>query len=168
MMGMKFARLPGKEHCLFPYEGRPESVFPNVWHPDFEKWCEEFALLNCSQHRDDPKLVGYYIDNELQWKKIPELRPEEDDFLQKTAERYFLVTTAAIRRADPNHMVMGCRFAGMSGAPKEVYAEAGKVCEVVSFNNYPYADIDRDSVSIYTGYEVKREIDEIAEELKGE
>ena len=156
MMGMKFARLPGKEHCLFPYEGRPESVYPNVWHPDFGKWCEEFARENCAALKDDPKLVGYYIDNELQWKKIPTLKPDDREFLGKTAERYFSVTASAIRKADPNHMIMGCRFAGMSGAEKEVYAIAGKYCEVVSFNNYPWADINCNFVNIYTGYEVKR------------
>ena len=152
LMGQKFSSLPGRDHSLSPYEGRPVSAFPNVWHPDFEKWCDDFAAANCAKEKDDSQLVGYYIDNELKWNGVAALRPDEKDFLQRTAERYFAVTTSAIRKADPNHMVMGCRFAGMSGAPKEVYAEAGKTCEIVSFNNYPRANIDRNLVTINTGY----------------
>ena len=38
------------------------------------------------------------------------------DFLKLIAERYFSITSGAIRDADPNHMVMGARFAGTGGA----------------------------------------------------
>ena len=51
------------------------------------------------------------------------------------AERYFQITTAAIKAADPNHLTLGARFAG--DAPQEVVAAAGKFCDVVSFNCYP-------------------------------
>lgn len=33
------------------------------------------------------------------------------------ARRYFTATAAAVRAADPNHLVLGCRFAGLAGAP---------------------------------------------------
>ncbi len=37
------------------------------------------------------------------------------------ARRYFTATGAAVRAADPNHLVLGCRFAGIAGA--QVLAE---------------------------------------------
>ena len=67
-------------------------------------------------------------------------------FLDLAAERYFSVTTGAIRRHDPNHLILGCRFAGLDGAPLAVWKAAGRFCDVVTFNCYPWADIDRNIV----------------------
>ncbi|MCX7008002.1 MAG: hypothetical protein NTY53_12275 [Kiritimatiellaeota bacterium] len=56
------------------------------------------------------------------------------------AEKYFSVCAAAIRRHDPNHMLFGCRFAG--SAP-DVWDIAGKYCDVVTVNIYPFIDVER-------------------------
>lgn len=61
-------------------------------------------------------------------------------FLGRIAERYFAVTAAAIRRADPNHLVLGCRFAGTFGAHPVVWEAAGRHCDVVTVNQYPTVD----------------------------
>jgi hypothetical protein len=50
------------------------------------------------------------------------------------ADRYFLLCTEAIRRHDPNHLVLGSRFAG--NAPVPVIKACGKYCDVVSINHY--------------------------------
>ena len=50
------------------------------------------------------------------------------------AERYFALTTAAIKAADPNHLVLGCRFA--VPPPKAVIEAAGRHLDVISFNCY--------------------------------
>ena len=69
-------------------------------------------------------------------------------FLLEIARRYFKTTSEAVRAADPNHLVMGCRFAGLNGAgDDEVWNIAGEYCDVVSFNCYPMTDIDRNTVS---------------------
>ena len=39
--------------------------FPNVFSPDWEASCDKIAHLMCAPHRDDPWLVGYTFDNEL-------------------------------------------------------------------------------------------------------
>ena len=41
--------------------------FPNVFHPKFQLYCEKVARRMCSPHKDDPWLLGYFIDNELEW-----------------------------------------------------------------------------------------------------
>ena len=64
-------------------------------------------------------------------------------FLRHFARTYFEVATAAIRRHDPNHLILGCRFAGLQGAHPVVWEECGRFCDVVSFNCYPWADLDR-------------------------
>ena len=74
------------------------------------------------------------------------------EFLRRAAERYFASACAAIRSVDPNHLVLGARFAGLGGANPEVWRVAGRYCDLVTFNCYPWADLDRDLVlsDVYT------------------
>ena len=67
-------------------------------------------------------------------------------FLELVAERYFSVTAKAIRDADPNHIVMGARFAGTWGTAPIVWEVSGRHCEIVTFNFYPMADLDENRV----------------------
>ncbi len=75
----------------------------------------------------------------------PELKKE---FLLFAARRYFQVTSQAIREADPKHLVLGCRFAGLYNASEAVWRAAGESCEIVTVNVYPWCDLD--SGAIYT------------------
>ena len=175
--------------------------FPDVFSPRWAAHCDRQARLLCAPQRDDPWLVGYFIDNELEWlgkswqpgglvteaMKLPpdrlakralvdllrrrygdirrfnrawgvqlagfadleagrELSPhtaaalrDSREFVRMAAERYFRVAAAAIRRHDPHHLVLGCRFAGT--AP-EVWDLAGRYCDVVSVNCYRSLDLD--------------------------
>ena len=56
------------------------------------------------------------------------------DFLRDYARAYFKTCREAIRAADPNHLILGCRFAGY--APQEVVEAIGEFVDLVSFNNY--------------------------------
>ena len=161
---------------------KPCSALPNVFHPDFAAACEWRARERCAPFKDDPWLVGWFIDNELAWwgtskriestgvyalvSKLPEThsarkvldaflaerglavgpdvpRQAKVDFLRLYARTYYEKTSAAIRKADPNHMVLGSRYAGLNGAAPVVWEEAGRYCDVVTFNCYPWADLDR-------------------------
>jgi len=57
-----------------------------------------------------------------------------DAFLALLAERYFEMTTAAIKAADPCHLVLGCRFA--YPPPAAVIDAAARHVDVISFNCY--------------------------------
>jgi len=61
-------------------------------------------------------------------------------FLALIAERYFSVAAKALREADPDHLVLGCRFAG--SVPEPVLAAAGKYNDVFTFNTYPHVDFE--------------------------
>jgi hypothetical protein len=211
-----------EEYYITPNEHRPCSGFPNVFHPDFEAWCQYSARINCAPNKDDPWLFGYFIDNELAWwgrgalgtglfdavmKKAPthtaktalrdflaaranndvavfnkcwgtaiksfddvltltdlpqktaEQEAAKEAFLRLAAERYFSVSAAAIRKADPNHLVMGARFAGVGGAHPIVWETAGKYCDLVTFNVYPWADIDEGVVYMNKGRSGERAAD---------
>ena len=129
-MGQRFCQL-GADHELSHFKGVPGTAFPNVRHPDWPKFCDERAAKLCAAQRDNPHLFGYFFDNELNWRG----RSREE------ASLYFSTIAAAVRRHDPNHMVLGCRFAGMGG-DRIVWEEAGKSCDALTFNRYPWADID--------------------------
>lgn len=178
--------------------------FPNVFHPKWEAYCDRRARTLCGPNRGDPWLLGYFLDNELEWygkshtewglfddamKKEPDhsakvalvaflrdrygtvarfnqawgthlssfasilrrhsldgprqerVRADKKDFVRLCAEKYFKACAEAIRKNDPNHMVLGCRFAG--GAPAQIWDIAGKYCDIVSFNYYGRVDLDR-------------------------
>lgn len=62
------------------------------------------------------------------------LKKDEDDFLEQTAGMYFRVCQEEIRKQDPNHLILGCRFAGQ--APKPVLRALRNYVDVVTFNTY--------------------------------
>jgi hypothetical protein len=63
-----------------------------------------------------------------------------DGFLAEIAERYFGVAAKAMREVDPEHLVLGCRFAGR--APQPALAAVGKHNDVFTFNTYPRVDFE--------------------------
>lgn len=65
-----------------------------------------------------------------------ELIALESDFLRRVAVRYFKVCADAIRRHDPNHAILGCRY--NANAAKEVAESMGDCVDVISFNDYSY------------------------------
>ena len=173
------------DYEILPCDGGPCTAFPNVFSPKFEAYCRYVAKNRCAPNKDDPWLIGYYIDNELAWwgdarkfrappsrglfdacaKKpaghsarialekflkergiaSPEAASEEvtREFIRLIARRYFEITSRAIREADPNHLVLGCRFAGLRSSDPVVWEECGRYCDVVSANTYPMVDLDR-------------------------
>lgn len=99
-------------------------------------------------------------------------RPEDADesvtreFVRLCARKYFEATTAAIREADPNHLVLGCRFAGLPSADPVVWEECGRFCDAVSVNIYPMADLDRGVVVDWPGPNARLMSDLIGERAR--
>lgn len=84
-----------------------------------------------------------------------------DGFLALIAERYFSIAAKALREADPNHLVLGCRFAGR--VPKPVLAAAGKYNDIFTFNSYPRVDFENRWSPDGTGGVVERVPRELSE-----
>ena len=55
------------------------------------------------------------------------------EFTSQYANKYFRTIAEALKKHDPNHLYLGCRFAAQT---KEAVAAAGRWCDVVSFNVY--------------------------------
>jgi len=72
---------------------------------------------------------------------------DSDAFQALVAECYFALAAAAIRAADPNHLVLGSRFAYVP--PRAVIEAAGRHCDVISFNCYGFdADAAIDAYAV--------------------
>lgn len=59
-------------------------------------------------------------------------------FLSRFTERYVSVAVRAVRSHDPNHLILGVRFAGPP--PREVLEVVGKYVDVVTLNYYTYGN----------------------------
>jgi len=57
-------------------------------------------------------------------------------FLEVVAEKYFSVVSKAIKKYDPNHMYLGCRFHGQQGNLEPLWKVAGKYTGTISMNYY--------------------------------
>ncbi len=68
-----------------------------------------------------------------------------DAFAALIADRYFELTTTAIKAVDPNHLVLGCRFA-YNPSPGVIKA-AARYSDVISFNCY-----ERDATALIELY----------------
>ena len=67
---------------------------------------------------------------------------DKSEFLIAVAEEYGRVTREAIRKYDPNHLILGCRFAGYPG--DTVMRSVGRYFDVISFHSYsPNAPVER-------------------------
>jgi hypothetical protein len=61
-------------------------------------------------------------------------------FVAVIGQRYFSAIARSIRAFDPNHMILGCRFAG-GACSSDVWRSAGRYCDIVSFNYYGKVDL---------------------------
>ena len=102
---------------------------------------------------DDPKLIGYFYVDCPTWvhARHPELKkPFFDPELLDTesgrqqlfdmATRYYQVAREAIKRYDPNHLILGDRYEGKAPLPDEVLRAAVPYVDVMSFQCFSGPD----------------------------
>lgn len=61
------------------------------------------------------------------------MKQDMSTFITAFARQYFTVVRNALKKLDPNHLYLGCRFAAFT---EEEAKAAAEVCDVVSFNVY--------------------------------
>jgi hypothetical protein len=157
-----FAKQLGITHVVPGHTGYQDELIP-VFHPDFPKFCAEYAQ-QLATTKDDPWLLGLYSDNELQlpgqsldrWLKRPADDPgrkaaaawlaarrtkkigdaDREAWTAHVMDRYYTVVGAAIRKADPNHLYLGSRLHGRDGRNAALWKVAGKHLPVIAMNVY--------------------------------
>lgn len=136
-------------------------VFDNA----FEGHCDELAQ-QMAEVKNDPYLLGHFSDNEMPLRlnmldRYLELEKTEEGysaavawlkkngvkrsaitdqvreaFVEHAAARYFRVIKRAIRKHDPHHMYLGCRFHGQALTLKPLFKAAKEHVDVLSINWY--------------------------------
>ena len=136
--------------------------YPDAFSKNFVSSAEQQARAQCERFLDDRLLVGYFIGNEPRWPerslidlilKDPESSETQnfvraflndkgdtpgtrEALLEALARQYFKTAADAIRRADPNHLILGTRL-WYRCAPDAVL-RAHDVFDVVSINMYRF------------------------------
>jgi len=148
--------------------GKNWQRFPDVYSDEFLSSLEKDAAEQCTRFKDEPYLLGYFTGNEERWphrhfidlilndseptatqrfvKEFLEKNsdtPETRESLTETLSRaYFQSVCDAIRKADPNHLILGIRWAG--GRAPDSVMKANDVFDVFSLNYYRFKpDADR-------------------------
>ncbi|MDQ6610155.1 MAG: hypothetical protein M3Y85_10085 [Bacteroidota bacterium] len=160
----QYGRQRGGTFQVPGHTGYPGNVI-FVFDPAFPPFCDSLAK-QVSQYKNDKALFGYFSDNEMpfnignlegylslpendfgyiaakKWldekRIIKEQLTEQDkkDFLAYEAEKYFAIVSKSIKKYDPNHLYLGCRFySGEKNIPEFMKA-AGKYLDIISINYY--------------------------------
>ena len=188
-LSWNFMGLFGKSKRLTRQEpghlGYPDRCIP-VFHPDFEKFCDDYAK-QLSATKDDQWLIGHFSDNELpivsdmldrslkldvnnpdirygceaakNWlnkRKAKQASPKDitdtdrQAFLEYALDRYFRITTNAIRKYDPRHLCLGPRLHGRALSMPDIFRVAGKYLDVVAVNYYGAWGPDPDRMEMWS------------------
>ena len=134
---------------------------PDVYSDEFARAAEQTAVSICAPRKNDPLVIGYFIGNEPPWAgrepevvdlilkgpetatqlKLKEYLQEGDtperrtNFVFTAFAKQLEIVCGAIRRQDPNHMILGTRFGG--DVPDAMF-EAARIFDVCSINVYEY------------------------------
>ncbi len=137
------------------------QAYPDAFSEEFARSAEAGAFEQCARYRSEKHLIGYFIGNEPRWPRrnlvglilndtepsatqdfVKRFLKENGDsaatrekLLEELARKYFSVVTQAIKKTDPNHLVLGIRFAGE--APEPVL-RANDVFDLFSINIYRF------------------------------
>jgi agarase len=142
-----------------PYEVQLSMATGDDWFaPSFVTNADQIAATQVAPLADDPNLIGYFTDSELNWGvpvggtdpldeylALPAGSPglavaqqyagNPQGFLSALATRYFQVTTAAVRQYDPHHLILGVKAEGQEVTPALLEA-ASPYVDVFSIEDY--------------------------------
>jgi hypothetical protein len=149
----------------FPHECLP------VFDPEFAAFCDRYAKKKLAATKDDPWLLGHFTDNEIPFRpyalknylKLPKNDPghqaarkflvarrksvksinksDEAEFLTIVAARYYSTVVRAIKKHDPNHLVIGSRLNGRN--INDPVFRGSKPLDVISINYYHHWSADQ-------------------------
>ena len=106
---------------------RGQPAFPDVFHPDFDVYCDYLARSTCRDHADSQNLIGYFLVDIPSWlphasgRFFPGFEGLDEKAahsrLYDVASKYYETITKHIRRYDTNHLILGDRYNGNKGIP---------------------------------------------------
>ena len=151
-LGLPYCHLPP---FIESHQWEYESRLPDIRSAEFAEWCDYVARTDCARMADDPNLIGYFYTDCPIWvhSRRPEYKPPIFDPEMLTTEagkrelfdlatHYYRTIHDAIRRYDPNHLILGDRYEGRARLAEEVLKAAVPYVDVLSFQNFgPIAEV---------------------------
>jgi agarase len=124
---------------------RDFQKFNAIWHTPAQSWETLDALKRIEPHYRRLPVYQRDANHEHAANHADDARAEFftscDAFAGLVGQRYFETTCAAIKAADPNHLILGSRFAYVP--PPGVVEATARHCDVISINCY---DVDASPV----------------------
>jgi hypothetical protein len=134
---------------------------PDVYSPQFAAAIDAAANTQCTPRKNDPLVLGYFIGNEPPWNareselcglilggpatatqaKLKEFLAAGDtaarrrEFVLASFQKYLETVCGAVRKYDPNHLLLGTRYGGTMA---DEYFVAARIFDVCSINVYEY------------------------------
>ena len=153
-------RRPGTVMLRWP-AGLNFLGLPDVYSSEYSASIDSAANAQCTPRRNDPLVLGYFVGNEPPWNgreaelcslilagpdtatkaalkaflapgDTPNRRRE---FVIASFRKYLQIICGAVRKYDPNHLILGIRFGGRMADEALIAAQIFDVC---SINVYEY------------------------------
>jgi hypothetical protein len=132
------------------HQWEKHTVHYDFFSKDWIEWCDYVARSHCAELSDDQNLIGYFYSDCPAWVhdrpfntwKGPIFDPEMlktetgQKELRKLATQYYKVTYEAVKRYDPNHLILGDRYEANAPIPMEVVESALPYIDVMSFQDF--------------------------------
>jgi len=148
-------RALGMPYChLLPFmeshQWEKHTVHFDFRSEDWKEWCDYVARSHCAELADDPNLIGYFYSDcpcwihdrpHNEWRG-PMFDPERLETeagrreLTELATLYYRTTHDAIRRYDPQHLLLGDRYEANAPIAMEVIEAAKPFVDVLSFQDF--------------------------------
>ena len=143
-----------------------ETKLPDITSQGFADWCDYVARDHCTRFRDDPKLIGYFYTDCPTWVhsrehnewKAPLFDPERlesqsgRDELHQLASTYYKTLHDAVKRYDPNHLILGDRYEALAPLPEQVVQAALPYVDVLSFQCFDEPEPTRDHLKRWADF----------------
>lgn len=140
-VGLPFAVMLPLAHI---HQWDREHPYPDVGDKAWKQWCDHIGREVCEPLANEPLLLGYFYSDCPTWthaslspaRRGPWFTPDafaQPGAAQRTAERYYATIADAVRRYDPNHLLLGDRFNGRVQPPDGLLKIAAAHTDVLSF-----------------------------------
>lgn len=156
------AALPYVHNASPVWRGKNWVEFPDVFAPEYRSAVENAMRAQVEPFAKDRFLIGWFIGNEPRWhdrnlveriladpdpsatrtfaesflKQHGDSAQTRAGLLEALARQYYKIARDAIRRWDPNHMVLGIRYAG---SMPDAILRANDIFDMFSINIYRFA-----------------------------
>jgi len=132
------------------HQWEKHTIKYDFFSDEWIEWCDYVARSYCAEVKEDPNLIGYFFSDCPTWihdRPQNEWRgpifdpeklktPEGKEELSAMAIQYYKTIYAAIRKYDPNHLILGDRYEANAPIAMEVIEAALPYVDVLSFQDF--------------------------------